>query len=74
MLEARRASEIALGPTHKQPIQAIRFLVELYNAWGKPEKAAEFQALLPAEAESQAGTSDTPDPTETAKSKPTIPS
>ena len=35
-----------IGPEHRFTTGAIRLLVDLYTAWGKPEKAAEYQALL----------------------------
>jgi len=28
-------------------VEAVKRLVALYEAWGKPDKAAEFRALLP---------------------------
>ncbi len=42
----------AQGKEHKQTRKALQRLVELYEAWGKPEQAAEWRAKLP-EASSQ---------------------
>jgi len=36
------------GPQHHFTQMAIRSLVDLYEAWGKPEQAARWQAKLPA--------------------------
>jgi hypothetical protein len=35
------------GPQHKRTQPVIRYLMNLYEAWGKPEKAAEYRALRP---------------------------
>ena len=37
----------ALGEEHKQTREALQQLAELYDAWGKPEQAAEWRAKLP---------------------------
>ena len=34
--------------------EVLSYLAELYDAWGKPEKAAEYRALLPDAEESGA--------------------
>jgi tetratricopeptide (TPR) repeat protein len=34
------------GPDPTQPAKLLQMLVELYEGWGKPEQAAEYQALL----------------------------
>jgi tetratricopeptide (TPR) repeat protein/tRNA A-37 threonylcarbamoyl transferase component Bud32 len=36
-----------LGTDHKRTRGAINRLIDLYDAWGKPDKAAEYQAILP---------------------------
>jgi len=37
----------ASGPEHPLTIEAMRRLVRLYKAWGRPAKASEWNALLP---------------------------
>ncbi|MCH8149261.1 MAG: tetratricopeptide repeat protein, partial [Planctomycetes bacterium] len=37
----------ALGGEHRYTVEVINFLVNLYEAWGKPEEAAEYRAMLP---------------------------
>jgi tetratricopeptide (TPR) repeat protein len=34
------------GPYHRETLWALKMLAEFYDAWGKPEKAAEYRALL----------------------------
>ncbi len=46
--------EPALGADHEQSIKAIRSLADLYDAWDKPENAAEWRAKL-AEMEEEPG-------------------
>jgi tetratricopeptide (TPR) repeat protein len=36
----------ALGMEHMFTQECLRLLLELYEAWGKPEKAAEYRAML----------------------------
>jgi hypothetical protein len=36
-----------LGDTHPHTIESINNLIELYEAWNKPEKAEEWRAKLP---------------------------
>lgn len=36
-----------LGPSHKNSRAAIELLVELYQGWGKPEKADQYRELMP---------------------------
>jgi hypothetical protein len=38
--------EAALGADHEQSIKAIRSLADLYDAWGKPQLAAEWRAKV----------------------------
>jgi outer membrane protein assembly factor BamD (BamD/ComL family) len=35
-----------LGEQQERTQKAVSRLVELYEAWGKPDKAAEYRALL----------------------------
>ncbi len=51
--EAERAFQAAysgfrdvLGEDHIRTTHVVRSLMELYETWGKPEKAAEYRALL----------------------------
>jgi serine/threonine protein kinase/tetratricopeptide (TPR) repeat protein len=46
LLEAFPIIEKAFGINHPRTQAAVRRLVGLYEAWGKPEKAAEYTALL----------------------------
>ena len=48
LLEAHRVVQAAVGSEHKQSIKAIKHLSSLYDAWSKPDKAAEWRAKLPA--------------------------
>ena len=45
--------EEALGAEHERTAVVINFLIDLYEAWGKPDKAAHYRAMLP-EPEKQA--------------------
>ena len=36
-----------LEPAHPLVRQSLELIVDLYEAWGKPDKAAEYRALLP---------------------------
>ena len=47
LLESREILETALGVTHRRTIKTIRHLVELYDAWGRPDQAAEWRTKLP---------------------------
>jgi len=38
---------LKLGATHPHTQYSIRNLIELYEAWNKPEKAEEWRAKLP---------------------------
>lgn len=42
--ESHALLHTALGPTEAATVEAARSLAGLYEAWGKPEKAAEWQA------------------------------
>jgi serine/threonine protein kinase len=48
LFAAFRALEAAVGIGHALTVSQIQRLVALYEAWEKPEKAAEYRALLPA--------------------------
>ena len=48
LLEAHQTLTAALGPAHKKTIKSLRSLVALYEAWNKPDLAAEWQAKLDA--------------------------
>ena len=39
--------EAALGGDHHLTRSAVQALVDLYEAWGKPDKAAQYRALPP---------------------------
>ena len=43
LLEARR---LKLGDTHPHTIESWNHLIDLYDAWNKPEKAEEWRAKL----------------------------
>lgn len=45
--EAHQILTVALGTTHKETVKAIGAVVDLYEAWGNPEKAAEWRSRLP---------------------------
>ncbi|MHC4533996.1 MAG: hypothetical protein ACYS6K_08590 [Planctomycetota bacterium] len=38
---------LKLGDTHPHTQQSLNHLIELYEAWNKPEKANEWRAKLP---------------------------
>ena len=50
LLEAHEILIAAVGADHVHTQEVIPNLVTLYEAWGKPDKAAEWRAKLPAEA------------------------
>jgi len=47
LLQGRAAREKTGGPDHRETQKAVEELVKLYEAWGKPEKAAALRASLP---------------------------
>ena len=51
LLEAHEVLTAAVGADHAQTRKVMPNLAELYDAWGKPEKAAEWRAKLPDDAE-----------------------
>jgi hypothetical protein len=46
LLDAFGLSQRVLGPLDRSTIGSIGKIVELYEAWGKPEKAEEWRAKL----------------------------
>ena len=52
LLEAHENLAAAFGANHSRPTSVGRSLVKLYDAWDKPEKAAEWRAKLPDEVNS----------------------
>ena len=46
LLEAHGILQTALGDEHGQTKRVVGYLADLYDAWGKPEKAAEWRAKL----------------------------
>jgi len=46
LLEAIK-DRLGLGDTHPHALKSLNNLIELYEAWGKPEKAEEWRAKLP---------------------------
>ena len=53
LLEAHEILVASLGAEHPQTLKVLPNLVELYEAWGKPDKAAEWGAKLPGEGKSE---------------------
>jgi hypothetical protein len=47
LLEAVKGRRLKLGDTHPRTLESWNNLIELYEAWGKPEKAEEWRAKLP---------------------------
>jgi tetratricopeptide (TPR) repeat protein len=47
LLDALTGLRAAVGDSHRSTLKCVRKTAELYEAWGKPEKAAEYRALLP---------------------------
>jgi serine/threonine protein kinase/tetratricopeptide (TPR) repeat protein len=45
LLEALPIIQENFGPPHRRTLAAIQDIIKLYEAWGKPEKAAEYKAL-----------------------------
>ena len=46
---ATKTARRYLGETHPETRGCILAFIELYEAWGKPEEAAKWQAQLPPE-------------------------
>ncbi len=49
LLEAHGILQTALGGEHEQTKRVVGYLADLYDAWDKPDKAAEWRAKLPTE-------------------------
>ncbi len=49
LLEAHGILQTALGDEREQTKRVVGYLADLYDAWGKSEKAAEWRAKLPTE-------------------------
>jgi len=47
LLEAVEGRHLKLGDTHPRTLESWQNLIDLYEAWGKPEKAKEWRAKLP---------------------------
>ena len=54
LLESHRILVAALSSDHEQSTRVVGYLADLYDPWGKPEKAAECRAKLPVEQETVA--------------------
>ncbi len=46
LLEAHGILQTALGDEHEQTKRVVGYLADLYDAWGKPDKAADWRAKL----------------------------
>ncbi len=49
LLEAHEVLTAAVGVDHAQTLKVLPDLVDLFTSWGKPDKAAEWRARVPAE-------------------------
>jgi hypothetical protein len=47
LLEAINGRRLKLGDTHPHTMESILALIDLYEAWNKPENAKEWRAKLP---------------------------
>ena len=47
LIQAIEGRRLKLGNTHPHTLESWQNLIELYEAWGKPEKAQEWWATLP---------------------------
>ena len=45
--EALKGRRLTLGNTHPHTLESWNNLIELYEAWGKPEEAEEWRTKLP---------------------------
>ncbi len=52
LLEAYRVLKATRGADNPRTVRAVERLAVLYEAWGKPAKAAQYRALLPKSDES----------------------
>jgi hypothetical protein len=46
LLKATEGRRLKLGDTHPHTIESCHNLIDLYEAWNKPEKAKEWRATL----------------------------
>jgi hypothetical protein len=46
LIEALENRRLKLGDTHPHTIESCKSLVDLYEAWNKPEKAQEWRVKL----------------------------
>ena len=60
LLEGHLSLVDVVGSEHLETQKTIGSLIVLYDAWGKPDKAAEWRAKLPAEQEAVASDSASP--------------
>ncbi len=57
LLKAVNGRHLKLSDKHPRTLDSLNNLIELYEAWGKPEKAEKWRAKLPdAETEFSVGT------------------
>jgi len=47
LLEAVEGRCLKLGDNHPHTLESLNNLIDLYEAWNKPEKANEWRAKLP---------------------------
>ena len=47
LLKALKGRRLKLGNTHPHTIESINNLIDLYEAWNKPEEAEKWRAKLP---------------------------
>jgi len=47
LIEAVEGRRLKLGNTHPHTLESWQNLIELYEVWGKPEKAEEWRVKLP---------------------------
>jgi len=47
LVEAVKGRHLKLGDTHPDTFESLNNLIELYEAWGKPEQAEEWRVKLP---------------------------
>jgi hypothetical protein len=47
LIQAVKGRRLKLRDTHLHTLESWNNLIELYEAWGKPEKAEEWRAKLP---------------------------
>ena len=48
LLQSHTALAAGSGPRHAHTLSVVKYLVDLYDTWGKPEKAAQWRARLTA--------------------------